>query len=98
MAVWAPGVVDGRGTAMSIPATMVLGGPPGSPPAHDEGSEDVGTQHEGKEHESARPRLAVPVVVGGDRIGEDHDRKRGGRSAPARAPEPVVERREEEGS
>src|SRR5207237_6905887 len=79
-----------------VPFVRVRSGLRRAPPAEGQARDDVYTEHEHEEHEGGRPRLAVPVLVGRDRIREDHDGEGGRRLQPAGAPEAVAERREEE--
>src|SRR2546422_9461427 len=53
-------------------------------------------EDQGDQHQRAGPRLAVPVVVWGDRIGEDLERQRGDRLIEKLGPETVAESREKQ--
>src|SRR3989449_8820683 len=53
-------------------------------------------EDQGDQHQRAGPRLAVPVVEGGDRVGEDLERQRGDRLIEKLGPETVAESREKQ--
>src|SRR2546428_8464689 len=61
-----------------------------------EPGEEAHHQDERDQDERPRPRLAVPVVERGDRVGEDLERERGDRLVEAVVPEAVAEGGEEE--
>src|SRR5438105_334102 len=48
-------------------------------------------EHHPDEDEGPGPRLAMPVVVGRDRVGEDLQRQRGDRLVEPMVPEPLAE-------
>src|SRR5215510_9266653 len=53
-------------------------------------------ENQGDQHERPRPRLAVPVVIGRDRVRKDLERQRRDRLVESVVPEAISERREEQ--
>ena len=63
-------------SSTSMPSAMRATSPPLKRPLRDEPRRQADHEHQRDEHERPGPGLAVPVVVGRDRVGEDLHRQR----------------------